>query len=216
LEALRRRGDGCVVFASSGGTVYGKLQHVPVCEDHPLTPITAYGAGKATTELYLGLYRALHDVDCRIARIANPYGAGQNLARGQGAATTFLHHAVTDRPIVIWGDGEVVRDYVHVIDVATAMVALALAPRLDEFYTFNIGSGTGVSLNSIIVELESLLGRRLDVRRESARPFDVPVSVLDISRARNVLGWAPRLTFSEGMARAMVDLAGNAALSTLD
>lgn len=216
LEALRRRGGGRIVFSSSGGTVYGRLQQVPVPEDHPLMPITAYGAGKATVEIYLGLYRALHGLDCRVARIANPYGVGQNLARGQGAATTFLHSALTDQPIVIWGDGEVIRDYVHVTDVAAALVALALAPRLDQFQTFNVGSGTGVSLNAIIAELENCLNRRLDVRREPSRPFDVPVSVLDISRARNVLDWRPCLSFTEGMKRTMADLIANAALSTLD
>jgi UDP-glucose 4-epimerase len=216
LEALRRRGGGRVVFASSGGTVYGKLQHVPVSEDHPLMPITAYGAGKAAAEIYLGLYRALHGMDCRIARISNPYGAGQNLARGQGAATTFLHYALTDRPIVMWGDGKVVRDYVHVIDAASALVTLSLAPRLEEFHTFNIGSGVGVSLNAIVVELENRLKRPLEVRREPARPFDVPINVLNISRARNILGWEPRVSFADGIARTMADLVRNAALSTLD
>jgi UDP-glucose 4-epimerase len=216
LDALRRRGGGRVVFASSGGTVYGRLQRVPVPEDHPLAPITAYGAGKATTEIYLGLFRALHGLDCRVARIANPYGAGQDLARRQGAVTTFLHHALTGEPIVIWGDGEVVRDYLHISDVAAALVALALAPATGESATFNIGSGSGMSLNGIIAEIERALGRRLAVRREPARPFDVPVSVLDIARARAVLGWAPRLGFREGMARTLADLAGGAAISTLD
>jgi UDP-glucose 4-epimerase len=110
----------------------------------------------------------------------------------------------------------VVRDYVHVTDVAAALVALALAPRLDQFQTFNVGSGTGISLNAIIAELENCLNRRLDVRREHSRPFDVPVSVLDISRARNVLGWRPCLSFTEGMKRTMADLIANAAVSTLD
>jgi UDP-glucose 4-epimerase len=213
LEALRRKGGGRLVFSSSGGTVYGKLQTVPVPEDHPLAPITAYGAGKVTAEIYLGLYRALHGLDCRIARIANPYGAGQNLARGQGAATTFLHSALKGEPIVVWGDGEVVRDYLHVSDVAAALVALAVAPSLDEFHTFNIGSGLGVSLNEIVEELERRLNRRIDVRREPSRPFDVPISVLDISRARKILRWEPRLSFGEGIALTMTDLANKAALS---
>jgi UDP-glucose 4-epimerase len=216
LEALRRRGGARIIFPSSGGTVYGKLQTIPVPEDHPLMPITAYGAGKATAEIYLGLYRVLHGVDCRVARIANPYGAGQNLARGQGAVTTFLHHALTNRPIIIWGDGEVVRDYIHVADVASALVALALCPRLEEFHTFNIGSGLGISLNGIIAELERRLHRRLEVRRELARPFDVPVSVLDISRARKILRWEPCLSFAEGITRTMSDIASNAAFSELN
>jgi UDP-glucose 4-epimerase len=216
LEALRRRGGGRIVFSSSGGTVYGRLQQVPVPEDHPLMPITAYGAGKATVEIYLGLYRALYGLDCRVARIANPYGVGQNLGRGQGAATTFLHRALSNQPIVIWGDGEVVRDYIHVTDVAAALVALALAPRLDQFQTFNVGSGVGFSLNAIIAELENHLNRRLNVRREHDRPFDVPISVLGISLARDILGWRPRLCFAEGMKQTIADLTANADLSTLD
>lgn len=216
LEALRRRGGGRIVFPSSGGTVYGTLKHVPASEDHPLMPITAYGAGKAATEIYLGFYRAMHGVDCRVARIANPYGAGQNFLRGQGAATTFLHNALTEAPIVIWGDGEVVRDYVHIADVAAAMVSIASIPRLERFHTFNVGSGIGVSLNGIVAELERQLNRRLEVRRKAPRPFDLPFSVLDISRIRETIGWVPRLTLSEGISRTMADLAANSPLSRLD
>jgi UDP-glucose 4-epimerase len=102
------------------------LRSIPASEDDPLAPITAYGAGKATAELYLKLYRAIHGLDCRIARIANPYGAGQDLSRGQGAVTTFSHQALTGQRIVIWGDGEAVRDYVHISDVASCLVTLAL------------------------------------------------------------------------------------------
>jgi UDP-glucose 4-epimerase len=216
LEALRRRGGGRIVFPSSGGTVYGRLQKVPVPEEHALAPITAYGASKATAEIYLELYRSLHGVDCRVARISNPYGAGQDIARGQGAVTTFLHRALNREPIVIWGDGEVVRDYIHVADVASALVVLALCPHLEEFHTFNIGSGVGISLNGIIAELERRLHRRFEVRRESARPFDVPVSILDISRARKILGWEPCLSFAEGIRRTMSDVASNAAFSELN
>lgn len=216
LEAMRRRGGGRIVFPSSGGTVYGKLESIPVAEEHALKPITAYGAGKATTEIYLGLYRRLHGLDCRVARISNPYGAGQNVTRGQGAVTTFLHCALNHLPIVIWGDGEVIRDYIHITDVAAAMVALAVIPSLGDFYTFNIGSGSGVSLNDVITEIEKYLNRGLDVRREPGRSIDVPVSVLDVSRAHSVLGWAPRLDLKDGIIRTMDDLAASAALSRLE
>ncbi len=215
LEALRRRGDGRVVFASSGGTVYGKLHEIPVPESHPIVPITAYGAGKATAEIYLSLYRAMHGTDCRIARIANPYGAGQDLARGLGAVTTFLHHAMTGRVITIWGDGEVTRDYVHISDVARALVTLATAARSDT-YVFNVGSGVGVSLNGIISTLEARLGRTLPVERTQTRPFDVPVSILAVERARDRLGWVPRLSFSDGVDRTLSDLAAAASFSTME
>ncbi len=213
LEAMRHRGGGRIVFSSSGGTVYGKLHKLPVPEDHPMMPTTAYGAGKATAEIYLGLYRTLHGLDCRVARIANPYGAGQDVARGQGAVTTFLHRALNREPIVIWGDGEIIRDYIHITDVAEAIVVLALRPEVNDFHTYNIGSGVGLSLNNIITEIERSLNRPLEVRRETGRAFDVPASVLDISRARHALGWAPRMSFADGIARTVADLQSNAALS---
>ena len=217
LEAIQRSTTRPrLIFASSGGTVYGKLRHVPVHEDHPLAPITAYGASKAAVELYLGHYRAVYGLDCRVARLANPFGAGQDLARGQGAATTFLHRALTGRAITMWGDGEVVRDYIHVTDAADGMVALACAPQTDGPWIFNIASGHGVSLNGIVAELEARFGRTLEVHRESGRPFDIPISVLDVSLARIVLGWSPRLSFPEGMTRTLWDLERRAVLSILE
>ena len=202
LEAMRRSDHAPpLVFASSGGTVYGKPLRTPVREDHPLRPITAYGAAKAAAELYLGQYRALYGLDCRIARLANPFGAGQSPTRGQGAATTFTHQALNGETIHIWGDGEVVRDYIHISDAAAGLIALAQADRPTGSATFNIGSGHGTSLNGILAELEARLGHRLRVAREPARGFDVPISILDIDLAQDVLGWAPALSFSDGMGR---------------
>jgi UDP-glucose 4-epimerase len=216
LESLKRRGGGRVVFASSGGTVYGMLKSVPVSEDAILAPITAYGAGKATAEIYFKLYRAMHNLDCRIARIANPYGGGQSLSRGLGAVTTFLHHALTRQPIVIWGDGETIRDFIHISDVASCLVLLACAPQSDVDFVFNVGTGIGTSLNEIVTYLETVLGRRIEVTRTSARAFDVPISVLAIERVRQMLGWSPRVSFSEGIARTVADLKADRAFSTLD
>ena len=96
LEAIKRSANRPrFIFVSSGGTVYGKLRHVPVREDHPLAPLTAHGASKAAVELYLNYYRAVHGTV--ESRTANPYGAARS-ARGRGAATTFLHRALTGGP----------------------------------------------------------------------------------------------------------------------
>jgi UDP-glucose 4-epimerase len=208
LEALRKRGREAarLIFASSGGTVYGKPLHLPIHENHPLNPINAYGAGKAAVEMYLGTYRAVYGLDCRVARLANPFGAGQDLAKGLGAATTFIHHALSHLPIVIWGDGEIIRDFIHISDAAAGLVALAGAAPMDGTWVFNIGSGRGVSLNAIVVELESKLGYRIDVIYKQGRKFDVPVSVLDISLIRETLGWRPLLSFSEGVTKTLTDL----------
>jgi UDP-glucose 4-epimerase len=216
LEALRRRGGGRVVFASSGGTVYGRVRETPVREDHAVAPITAYGAGKATAEVYLGLYRALFGVDCRVARISNPYGTGQDPANGLGAVTTFLHNALAEKPIEIWGTGEVVRDFIHIADVASCLVALAGASLSEEAFIFNVGSGQGVSLNGVVSALEAHLNKTLNVIRFKKRAFDIPINILAIDRARNVLGWVPRIKLSEGIARVIFDSGRTPYFSSLD
>ena len=207
LEALRRRQGTRLVFSSSGGTVYGHLRRTPVDEEHPLDPVTAYGVSKVAAEKYLGFYRGIHGLDCRIARISNPYGVGQDAQRKQGAASIFLQRALAGEAIEVWGDGAVVRDYIHVVDVAAGLLALADAPpeRLGAEPVFNIGSGEGVSINAMLALLRHRLGRPLDVRYLPGRTFDVPVSVLDVARARTVLGWRAGLDLAAGIERVMTD-----------
>jgi UDP-glucose 4-epimerase len=217
LEALRRRGSGLrgtgrLVFLSSGGTIYGRLHRIPADEDHPIAPITAYGAEKAAAELYLRLYQSLCDLDVRIARVANVYGAGQDPGRGLGAVTTFIGDALAGRKISIYGDGSVIRDYIHISDVASVLATLP-APK-DQ--AFNIGNGAGASLNDIVTILEAHLGRKLEIKRTQARPFDVPVSVLAIGRAQTQLDWSPRLSVRAGAARTIEDVSAGRAFSTLD
>jgi UDP-glucose 4-epimerase len=215
LNALKRRGHGRVVFSSSGGTVYGPLKRVPVPEWHELAPINAYGAGKAAAEIYLNLYRVMHGLDCRVARIANPFGAGQDISRGLGAVTVFLNKALNNQPIEIWGTGEVVRDFIHVADVAECLVRLATEDDLQGQHVFNIGSGKGISLNSVVDILERRFRRKLIVDRKPGRTFDVPSNVLSIERIERILDWRPRLTFPEGLARMLSDLADHPEISTL-
>jgi len=214
LEALRRRGGGRVLFTSSGGTVYGKVKTTPIKEDTVLKPITAYGAGKVTAEVYLNLYRSMHGLDCRIARIANPYGAGQNVGRGLGAITTFLNRALLGEEIVIWGDGEVVRDFIHVSDLSSCLARLACARRSEEFI-FNVGTGIGVSLNEIIRMLEGFLRRPIEVSRTPSRSIDVPVSVLSIERVSRAIKWSPRVSLALGIESTIADLRAGRPLSSL-
>lgn len=212
LDALKRRGGGQILFASSGGTVYGRLHTIPVPELHALEPIAAYGASKVTAEKYLLLYRSLHGVDARIARISNPYGAGQDPARRHGAVTTFVHRALAGDPIEIWGDGKVVRDFIYIADVVSGLLALADASGFVSGNSpiFNIGSGQGTSLIEIMALIRSELGRSLHLEYKPARAFDVPVSVLDIDKAHRDLGWTPKISLRSGIARTIGDLAADA------
>lgn len=212
LDALKRRGGGRIVFASSGGTVYGRPRTIPVPESHPLEPIAAYGVSKVAAEKYLLLYRHLYGVDARIARIANPYGAGQNPAQRQGAVTAFVHHALAGEGIEIWGSGEVVRDFIYVADVVAGLIALSDVAGFADGAppVFNIGSGRGASLIEIIDLIDRELGRPLRIEHKPARPFDVPVNVLDIARARAELDWAPTVPLQLGIGRMIADLTADA------
>lgn len=201
LEACRREGGHRIVFASSGGTVYGVPRSVPISEDHPTHPITSYGIGKLTIEKYLELYRHLHGVDYCVLRIANPFGERQRVATGQGAVTTFLHRAHRGEPIEIWGDGKVVRDYLYVGDVVDAL-ARAMDHR-GERRVLNIGSGVGRDLNDIVAAIERVVGRPVQKRHIPGRAFDVPANVLDIRAARAELGWRPTTPFEEGLRRTL-------------
>lgn len=219
LEALRGLPGKTILFASSGGTVYGRLRQSPVPETHPLEPTTAYGVSKLAVERYFGYYRSLYGMDCRVARIANPYGAGQNPRTNQGAASSFLFKAMAGERIEIWGDGSVVRDFIHIADLAAGLACLgdAALSQSPEMPVFNFGSGQGVSLNEIVAELRGQLGGPVSIDYLPGRAFDIPVSVLDISAAAATLGWRPRFDFPTGYGRMIADLrAGNTLVSRLD
>lgn len=207
LEALKRRGAARLVFASSGGAVYGRTGDRPVVEDEPPRPLGMYGTGKAAAELYIGAFARAGGVDARVARIANAYGAGQPLHRAQGAATTFVSKALAGEPIEIWGDGSVVRDYVHIEDIVRGLTALARANLPGGEPTIvNIGSGEGVSLNAVVEAVEQAVGWSLQVTRTAPRAFDVPRNVLDVERAGLLLDWRPGVGIRQGLRAVVRDL----------
>jgi UDP-glucose 4-epimerase len=211
LEALQGRGGGTIIFPSSGGTVYGRLQQIPVPESHPLLPIAAHGASKAAAEMYLNVFRDLYGIDARIARIANPFGAGQNPNRPQGVASTIAFRALARKTVEIWGSGNVVRDFIHVNDAAAGLLAICDAPVVNMriLPLYNIGSGKGASVNEILATVERYVGNPIEVIRKPERPFDVAISVLDISRAIAELGWHPKFDMDRGIRQMIADLRDN-------
>ena len=199
LEVARASGTKKIVFSSSGGTVYGVPRNVPVREDHPTDPLCSYAISKLAIEKFLHLYSHLHGVDYTVLRIANPYGEGQSPFGKQGAIAVFTYKALRGEPIQIWGDGEVVRDYLYAGDVAEAMVKAALHEGPER--VFNIGAGRGYSVNELLARIEALIGRRVERTYLPGRRFDTPVNVLDIERARERLRWTPETTLQAGLAR---------------
>ena len=188
-----------VVFASSGGTVYGIPALVPTPESAETVPISAYGINKLMIERYLELYRHLHGLDYHVLRIANPYGPGQSPFKKQGVVAAMLHRVLSGSTVELWGTGDVTRDFVHVDDVSGAFVAAAL--YAGPHRTMNVGSGRGRSLNQVVSDVGMVLGRPdLPVVRTPARAADVPVSILDTTLIRRHTGWRPGTDWLQGLA----------------
>jgi UDP-glucose 4-epimerase len=200
LEACRDAGVRRVVFASSGGTVYGPAARLPLAEEHPTQPLCAYGISKLAVEKYVALFHHLHGLEYFVLRPGNAYGPGQDPARGQSAPTVFTHRILAGEPVVIWGDGSTVRDYLHVDDLVEAIARVlasptpATGPRV-----FNVGTGRGTSLRELVELCGKVLGKTPRVEFAPARSLDVPANVLDARRLGQVTGWSARVSLPEGI-----------------
>ncbi len=199
LEACRNADVGKLVFLSSGGTVYRPGLALPIAEDAPCDPISAYGIGKLTIEKYCALFQRLYGLDTVILRIANPFGPYQSPQRGQGFVAKLMHRAMNRQTIDLWGDGSAIRDFLFVDDVVTAM--LAAADRLGVLGPINIGSGVGRSLRDVIADVEQVLGHPVGINYQVGRAADTPANVLDIRRAADLLDWRPACPWVEGLQR---------------
>lgn len=197
LELCTETGVKKVILPSSGGTVYGVPSRVPISESHSTDPICSYGITKLACEKYLHLFHYLYKLDYAILRIANPYGPGQNPTGQVGVIPNFLSCLLNHQPVTVWGDGSVIRDYIYITDVVNALCQVLEV--CSEYKIFNIGAGIGFSLNQLIEVIQDISGQKLDVIYKEGRPFDAPVSILDISRAQNYLGWHPKVSLDEGL-----------------
>ena len=206
LEACRRQQVRRFVFASSGGTVYGVTGAVPVREDAPTEPISAYGIGKLVVEKYLALYRHLYGFDSRTLRIANAYGPYQDARRGQGLVAALLERLLAGEPVEIWGSGSVVRDYIHIDDVVSAM--LACLDHDGPGRVFNVGSGIGRSVAEVLDDAARITGRTPRLLHREGRGADVPVNILDSGRLRHETGWRPGVAWEDGLRRTASWIAG--------
>ncbi|WP_448383645.1 NAD-dependent epimerase/dehydratase family protein [Desulfosoma sp.] len=188
-----------IIFASSGGTVYGKALYLPIDEEHPTHPISSYGITKLAVEKYLQCFYYITGIPIVIFRFANAYGPGQPFDRNQGIISTFMAKIIRGEPLSIWGDGTVVRDYVFVDDIAEAL--RAGIERETTSHVFNIGTGKGFSVLDIVKYLKAITGAHFEVHFGPGRPFDPPANVLDFSRAAQELDWHPRIPLYDGMVK---------------
>lgn len=199
LEACVRKKVSKVVFVSSGGTVYGKETQCPLNEETPTYPITSYGIQKITIEKLLYLYKNMYNLDYRIIRLSNPYGPYQRPDGILGAVTTFTYKAMIGEPIIIYGDGSVIRDFIYIEDAINAMIKITCEEA--KYKTYNVGSGIGVSIRRLVETIQKTLNVNIDIQFSSGRAVDVPVNYLDISRYEDEFGKLALTSLEEGIGK---------------
>jgi UDP-glucose 4-epimerase len=206
LQAAYQAGVGKVVFASSGGSIYGSATPPPVAESAVLAPESPYAASKAAVELWLQTFQRLHGLRWTALALANVYGPRQDPVGEAGVVSLFASRMLAGRPTTVYGDGTQTRDFVHAGDVAAAFLS-ACEPRADGL-RLNIGTGVETSVRQLHTELAGLCGAPDDPRTEPARPGELHRSALDASRARQLLGWEPRTGLRAGLAETVEWLRG--------
>jgi UDP-glucose 4-epimerase len=189
-----------LIFVSSA-SVYGDSSVLPISEIAATDPISSHGIHKLTIEKYASLYRYKHGLDCKIARLSNPYGWGQDLFGRQGFISIVIGKIIRGEPVHVMGDGSSVRDYIYIQDVVRAFHLLASTSN--EGMIFNIGSGVGLSINDVLAAFEAFVNVPIEVRHTEGRRNDIGASVLDITKARQGLGFEPAVRFHEGLEKTL-------------
>jgi UDP-glucose 4-epimerase len=204
LEGARAGGVRRVVFASSGGTVYGDGASLPIPETAPKLPASPYGTAKLASEYYLATFTQLYGLETVALRYSNVYGPRQSPHGEAGVVAIFGSRLLKGEPLTVFGDGEQTRDMVFVKDVASANVGAAgcaLPPPRDlDARAYNVGTGVQTSVNRLAALMAAAAGRSLEVRRAPARAGELQRNALDPSKGQRELGWTPRTNLQEGLA----------------
>jgi UDP-glucose 4-epimerase len=199
LEGARQAGSRKVVFASSGGTIYGAPDgaDLPVDESHPQHPISPYGVAKKAVGDYLFAYRELHALEYTALAMANVYGPRQDPHGEAGVVAIFAGHLLADETCTIFGDGSQTRDYVFVDDVVDAFVRAA---DRGSGLLANIGTGVETSVNDLYASMARATGTDRAAVHAPARPGELARSALDPGKAKLYLGWEPWTDLDAGSA----------------
>jgi UDP-glucose 4-epimerase len=200
LELIKDKGTRILYF-SSGGTVYGNPQTSIINEDNSNWPISPYGVIKATMERYLFMYHYNFKVPYVILRPSNVYGIRANYEGEQGIIPIFIKRAFQNEKIQIWGDGEIIRDYIYVSDVADAVLKILQDSTING--VFNLGSGIGNSINEIlesVIDVANSKSKNL-VEYLPTRSFDVKTVILDVSKLKSVIVWQPKVSLYDGISQ---------------
>ncbi|MEQ9485778.1 NAD-dependent epimerase/dehydratase family protein [Coleofasciculus sp. F4-SAH-05] len=196
VEICLASGVKKIVYASSGGTIYGEPKTIPITEEHPLRPKSAYGQSKLTIENYLNFYARSTELDINVLRISNPFGFGQKLLGTQGIIAVAMGCAYYNRVLKIYGQGETVRDYLYISDVVDALIR---ASERSGSSIVNISSGFGHSVMEVVEAVEKISGKMIQKEFVPARHGDVKVNILSNKLAKEIYDWTTKVDFQEGL-----------------
>ncbi len=201
MEAGREGGLQKVVFASTGGAIYGDPEYVPQDESHPLRPLSPYGITKLVTEKYLYFYEQTHGIRFAILRYGNIYGPRQNPHGEAGVIAIFAEKMLDREQPVVNGDGSQTRDYVFVGDVVRANLAVL---EHEQSGIFNVGTGVETDVVTLFRTINDYTGGHTDERHVAAKPGEQMRSVLSYAHTQQALGWQPQVSIADGL-RTTVD-----------
>jgi UDP-glucose 4-epimerase len=195
LEACRKWKTRKVIFSSSGGTIYGNAD-TAATEDFPVRPVSPYAVSKLSSEYYLECYRQWHQLDYTVLRYANVFGPRQNPAGEAGVVAIFSDCLLRGRRPVLYGFGNMIRDYLYVSDAVRANLA---AMERGSGQILNIGTGRPTTVRELFDAIASILGYDGEPTLEPARKGELESIFLSCAKAREVLGWEPEVSLEEGL-----------------
>ncbi len=201
FEAARKASVKHIIFASTGGAIYGEQDYFPADEEHPTRPESPYGTSKRAVELYLGYYKAVYGLNHTIVRYSNVYGPRQDPHGEAGVVAIFCNALIDGRQVYIYGNGTQTRDYVYVGDLVRAH--LAIINHLDTSTTYNIATGIETDVNTLYGVLSNILTNGNTAPQApqyaEARLGEQQRSVCDASKAKKELGWEPKTSLEMGL-----------------
>lgn len=187
LDFASKLPNATYIYISSGGTVYGNIAHeIPIKEDADNFPISPYGITKLASEKYTFMHKEIFGLDVKIVRPANIYGPGQRPFRGQGFIATAISKMILEEPIQLFGNGDIIRDYLHIDDFCRALYSIVDKGVNGNIY--NVGSQVGYSTNEVLEIIKQVIGstKNSSIDYLPARPFDVVYNVLDCNKVKAI------------------------------
>ncbi len=197
LNLMRENKNQKIIFISSGGTIYGKAVKLPLDEYHMTNPISSYGITKLVIEKYLFLFKHISNINYLILRLSNLYGERYDIRKSQGIINVFLNKIKNGEDIIIYGDGNNIRDYIYIKDFCEAFIRLIDQDINNEI--LNIGSGIGYSINDVVKNIKEVVNKNFKVKYINDRGIDVGKNVLNIDKIRKKINWAPQVKLKDGI-----------------